>query len=82
MTEQLKAGPMTVEKQTVSEIRSRGAPTTGLADYLTHQLINQIKESLINESDNKQWKSTSHQKGNYISHRDVAAIAPSFALNQ
>ena len=33
MAEQLKAGPMTVEKQTVFYVRSRGAPTGGAGGF-------------------------------------------------
>ena len=37
MAEQLKAGPMIVEKQTVLYVRSRGALTRGASGYSSDQ---------------------------------------------
>ena len=49
MAEQLKAGPMIVEKQTVFEVRSCGAPTRGAGGYdtcaLTQRQFSRILQS-------------------------------------
>ena len=42
MAEELKAGPMNVKKQTVLEIRSRGAPTRGAGGLINRSLLDVV----------------------------------------